>query len=53
MSKYKITPTNSKNGNKAPYYVRDIEDENKVEEIAATLSPLFDFDCWYPVIERL
>lgn len=52
MARYVITPTNIKSGSTAPYFVEDIEDEHKVEKIAQTLSPLFNFPNWEPSISK-
>lgn len=57
MPRYKITPTCLKTGNTAPYFVIDC-DEQEVEKIAPTLSPLFEMKPgpkghWQPSIDKI
>ena len=53
MANYKITPTNIKTGNTAPYFVVRIENEHEVQRVADSLSTLFQFPNWEPSISKL
>ena len=57
MARFKVTPTCIRTGNQAPYYMIDC-DEQEIEKIAPTLSPLFELPdstrgAWEPSIDKV